>query len=422
MSPPLLLILLFIPSARAQNFTDIQAPHFTPAVSAPSANDCGGDFDPKTLPLDDGKALAGGSFESKVEGRDFPSVFQAWEPASNLSRAESLAKHDLVWTGVGAYGLKGNSRWAGLATSYTGNVAGGGPNTVRLAEIRWYDGHFEDGDDPNKQYLPKGHPWWLSKGGAMVGANTTLTSPYFRLDHHNPCFQAQVARQCKAAIAAGLDGCMFDWWPNADADQVQMLKGVREAIGNSGLIIVNANGADPESSMPYINGVFTEGFAASFWPSGQGYAKVPYPKAEAWQYLISDLQALESQTQSPHINAIEGWGGAGDERYLRALTAVVLVYSKAYVLFSRPNKTVPNHDHTHAWDPFWDKGLGTPTSEATPVPGGAVKREFTGGTVVYNPSQSAVSISFPEPRTSRATGKAAPLQQVLAGDGDIFLK
>lgn len=395
---------------------------------ATQVRDCRSPLDP-AAPPQDGPAVSAGGVSGKIDGRGFPSVFQAWETASNLGKEDSFARHDLAWTGLTSYGLKGNSRWAGLSTAFTGggrqaSLRGGNTNLVLLAEIRWKDGRFEDGDDPAKQYLPKGHPWWLQKDGAMVPANTTLTAPYFLLDYRDPCFQEQVARQCKAAIATGLfDGCMLDWWHNADSDQLAMLRKVREAIGSGGLIIVNANGDAPTASFPYINGVFTEGFGASFWRGGQGYAQVPYPKPEAWQNLIALLQTLETSATPPRINAIEGWGDAGDAPYLRSLTTLVLAYSKAYVLYSRPNKTVPNHDHTHPWDPFWDKGLGAPRSDGAPValPGGAVRREFSGGTVVYNPSENAVLLSFPEPRTSRATGVKTSRHQVPPHDGDIFV-
>lgn len=426
---PVWTLWLAAAAARAQDLPEL--PHFkmtraAAPAAAPAGGSCLADLDPNAPPDVDAQSVSAADVSEKVDGRDFPSVFQAWQPASGMDLAESLSRHDLAWTGPTSLGLKSNSRWAGLATEYTPRAgAVRGPGVV-LAELRWYDGVFEDGDDPARQYLPKGHPWWLTDGsGGMVKADTSLTWPMYRLNYKDPCFQEQVARQCKAAVATGYyDGCMLDRWSHADADQVALLKKVREAIGPDALLIVNSNQNVPTASLPYINGAYTEGFGAIFWPGGRGYADVPYPKPDAWRYLVRDLTQLETATQPPRINAVEGWGAPGDSRYIRSLTALVLCYSRAYVLYSRPNKTVPNHDHTHDWDSFWDKGLGRPLSEGPPTPlsGEAVRRDYENGSVVYNPTDKPVEVVFLDARLSRATGRRGQRFVVPPADGDIFLK
>jgi hypothetical protein len=48
------------------------------------------------------------SIAGRIAGRDFPSVFQAWSRADNLKDEGPLvttARHDLVWHGVGSFGL-----------------------------------------------------------------------------------------------------------------------------------------------------------------------------------------------------------------------------------------------------------------------------------------------------------------------------
>lgn len=424
---PLLALLLFLPSARADDFGQLPDLRMQPAAAAagPQAQD------PSDCDADPPPISGNGDAAGKIEGKQYPAVFEAWQPADGLSPADDLQLHQLVWKSPEAFGFKGNSPYQGLITQYTAPAAGinKGPNTVALAEIRWYDGHY-DPSNTSQDYFPGGGPWWMLKGdGTMTPASTTLTQPMYRLNYKDACFQKQVVLKCQAAVKAGLDGCMFDWW-HPDAAMVQMLARVRRAIGDA-LIIVNSNGSVP-SDLSDVNGVFTEGFGASFWPHGQGYAQVPYPSPEAWQYLIQDLKTLEKGARPPRINAIEGWGDAVDERYLRALTTLVLVYSNAYVLYSRPNGTHPNHDHWHEWDAFWTQDLGAPADPQPRDPplsfaGGVVYRRFSNGIAVYNPT--SVSASVPAElldglTRSHRLGELAPGTdvEIPAGDGDILVR
>ena len=317
-----------------------------------------------------------------------------------------------------------------------------GPDTVVLAEIRWHDGWFVEGD-LKKQYLPDDSPWWKrGPGGAKLPSSTTGKLPTFFLDAGNACMQKRVVLQCQAAIRAGFDGCMFDWWPSQDAGQLALLHRVRQAVGDA-LILVNANDRVPKD-MSEINGVFTEGFGAWFWrddsgahfsapDAGKNGAPAPYPPPKGWQYLIKDLKRLEAQAKPPTINAVEAWGPVDDARYMRALTTLVLVYSNAYVLYSRSNQDPVGYDHSHVWDDFWTPDLGSPRDAKPPdpplnVPGGAVYRIFSNGVAVYNPTSAAVAVppAILEGlhRSHRLGGwlaAGAPVQ-VPPGDGDIFVK
>jgi hypothetical protein len=380
---------------------------------------------------------ASSSALNKVNGRSYPSVFMAWQPASNTGSAH----HDMIWSspgyfGLGCYNADADGKpvkqaFTGLCTLYLPALSHN-DNVVRLAEIRWHDGWF---GSPGRQYLPANSPLWLN-GGPSNPANltpTTMTLPAYRLDYKNACFKKQAALQCQAAVKAGLDGCMFDWWSSPDSDQVDMLKKVRAAIGDA-LIIVNANGHVP-SDLSDVNGAFTEGFGTSFFsPGGTGKNgdSIPYPKPEAWQYLIQDLKKLKG-AREPQINAIEGWGDESDSRYMRALTTLVLVYSDAYVLYSRSNAYQGNPDHSHVWDAFWTQDLGQPIEQDPPdparaIPGGAVYRRFSKGIAVYNPTADLVTV--PAALLSglhRSHRLNAPLvpgvdAQVPPGDGDIFVQ
>lgn len=53
---------------------------------------------------------------------------------------------------------------------------------------------------------------------------------------------------------------------------------------------------------------------------------------------------------------------------------------------------------------------------------GAWQREFTSGTVIYNPAGSpGIKVRFDKPRRSRATGISNIEHALNANDGDIFL-
>ena len=51
-----------------------------------------------------------------------------------------------------------------------------------------------------------------------------------------------------------------------------------------------------------------------------------------------------------------------------------------------------------------------------------MRREFDGGTVIYNPmGNRSVAVVFSQPRTSVATGQTAREHQLASPDGDIYL-
>jgi hypothetical protein len=413
---------------QALNNDPTPVPSAPPTAVAPSvAADCDSPLPP----------IAGSSgAANKINGRGFPSVFQAWQPATNTGSDH----HDLIWNSPGKFGLQCYSadqsgklvkeRYLGLCTAYLGVPPHDG-RVVRLAEVRWHDGWFK-AEDPSVQYLPADSPLWMN-GGPSVPATTTMKNPSYRLNYADACFQKHVALQCQAAVKAGLDGCMFDWWSKPDSHQVEMLRKVRAAIGDA-LIIVNANGNVP-SDLSDVNGVFAEGFGTKFFSAGgtggNGDA-IPYPQPAAWEALIKDLQDWNG-ARAPRINAIEGWGDEGDSRYMRALTSLVLVYSNSYVLYSRSNHFQGNPDHTHDWDDFWTQDLGRPLAQDPPnpapmIPGGAVYRRFANGVVVYNPTAAPVAVpaellnGLTRSRRLRAALPPDGAVSVPPGDGDIIVR
>jgi hypothetical protein len=274
------------------------------------------------------------------------------------------------------------------------------PNFILIAEIRYRDAH--------KSYLPEGHSWWLrdSQGRIVPGWDE---GQFLCLDFHNPGFRRQVTKQAKAAMASGaVDGVMLDWWSD-DASRLALVKEVREAIGDSALIICNANDRTTPQTAPFINGCFMECYRSK--------------TAEDWKRIADTLVWAEKNLRSPRVNCLETWfhKSRDDLHLMRATTTLALTHGNGYCLFSDPNP-LPTPDHLHDWYSFWNKSVGRPVSAGTTAADGTVKREFDAGTVIYNPMGNRdVTIRFSQPRTSVATGRTAMEHQLGSPDGDIYL-
>ncbi len=350
----------------------------------------------------------------RIEARTFPSVFQAWNPATNMhdeSPLHTLARHDLVWHAPEFFKLKWNNEYIGLADGFDKESVQSGrafrqellalnPNLILIVEIRYRDAP--------KKYLPEGHAWWLrdQRGRIVPGWEE---GGFSCLDFHNPEFRRQVARQAKAAVASGVvDGVMLDWWSD-DAGRLALVKEVREAIGDGALIICNANDRTTPQTARFINGYFMECTTS----------KTP----QDWKKIADTLAWAEKNLRSPRVNCLETWfhQSRDDLHLMRATTTLALTHGDGYCLFSDPNP-LPTPDHMHNWYPFWNKSLGRPVAVGTTAADGTVRREFDGGTVVYNPmGNKEVIVRFPEPRTSVATGRTATEHRLGSPDGDIYL-
>jgi hypothetical protein len=354
------------------------------------------------------------SVRERITGRTFPSVFQAWNRANNLPHEDldtTLARHDLVFHSPLFFRLQWNEGPEGLATEFTPEsvqralnrrkaLLEANPNLILIAEIRYRDAAGN--------YLPEDHPWWKrDEHGAR--AKGWEEGGYFLLDFANPEFQAHVAAQARAVVRSGVvDGVMLDWW-NDDAVHLQLVRKVREAIGEDALIIVNANDRRTPQTAPYINGYFMECYRSQ--------------TPDDWRTIAQTLSWAEMNLRAPHINCVETWyhHSRQDLNLMRATTTMALTLSDGYCLFSDPNP-LPTPDHLHDWYSFWNKSLGRPKSAGQRQPDGSIRREFEHGTVVYNPmGNPAVHVEFAEPRRSLATGNLSSEHEIDPADGDIFL-
>lgn len=350
----------------------------------------------------------------RVRGREFPSVFQAWNPADNLKEdtLATAARHDLIFHGVSFFGLRWEGPHEGLAMSFTPESVGAArqkrkallarnPNVILLAEIRYRDAH--------RSYLPEGHAWWRRGREGKIVAGWE-EGGYLQLDFGQAAFREQVAAQAQAAVSSGaVDGVMLDWWQD-DAERLALAQAIRARIGAEALILANANDRRTPKTAPFINGFFMECYRSQ--------------TTEEWGRIADTLAWAERNLRPPRINCLETWFHASraDESLMRCTTTLALALSDGYCLFSDPNP-LPTPDHLHNWYAFWERGLGRPLVPGQVRPDGALAREFSGGTAVCALTNAApVTVAFPEPRTSRATGRRACVHTVGPRDGDLFLK
>ena len=366
------------------------------------------------------------SVAQRLAARSFPSIFQAWNGADNLNEdpEATLARHDLYWHLPEAYGLRWDGPSPGRATTFVATSAAPAramrerllarnPNMILLAEICYRDAA--------PTYLPADHRWWRrdSRGNRVSGWEE---GGYLQLDWSNAEFRDHVVAQAKATIDTGVvDGILLDQWDEEDAGRLALVKAVRDAIGPDTLIIVNPEVRRIPRSARYVNGVFLEN---CFQPApGQPCRGLNSPGA--WKFVADVLLWAEKNLRVPRVNALEGWfvNSRQELNRMRATTTLALTHSNGYTLFGDPND-LPVPDHRHDWYRFWDaKSLGRPMAPMTKRHDGAFQREFTGGTVVYNPQGNrSVTVTFDGHRTSAATGRSAGTFAVDGMDGDVFLK
>jgi hypothetical protein len=371
---------------------------------------------------------------ARVAQHGFPAVFQAWSPIEGFNRApapasplaeqesslQSMARHDLVFLSLGQCGLIPDNRGhEGLSEGFTpesvqrartlkARLLAANPHAVLLAEIRYHDA-------PGS-YLPEDSPWWLRDPESRRVPKTrgTVLNGYFMLNFAELGWQEQVATLCAAAVATGaVDGCMLDWFADDDLAHASLAQKIREKLGDRGLLIVNVNGHVPSRSAPYINGLYMEGFGASFFSD--------------WREAVRNLQWAPSHLRAPAFTALELWYPAGtppgpssgrnDLARMRMVTTLSLCNSDGYALYS------PAPGHAHDWYAFWTPDLGRPIGIIGRVdPNKAYSRKFEHGTVWFNPpGNAAITVEFPGPVIRKSTGERGVRFVVPAGDGDIFL-
>ena len=379
-------------------------------------------------------ARAKDSVAQRVSGNKFPAIFQAWNPVDMTNqfpldtleqRLQAAAKHSLLWEEpVSQLGFKTplvlgavwDHRHGGIATDFTAETKQQAlvnrkrllelnPNMVLLLEVRWRDA-------PGS-FLPEDSPFWKrNPDGSRKKGWDGGPEPYYLMEPENADFAANIARQCKIAIDSGIyDGVMFDW-----DGYLPIVKKTREILGNDALIICNIHDRINlgEQYKGLINGAFME-----LNQEGPGIAG---KKLGSWESSRKALLYFEENFARPVVNCFESWGDRKDLRRMRAATTLGLTHSDGYVLYADPNP-LKTPDHLHDWYPFWDAPLGKPAAKLVTRQDGSYQREFSGGTVIYNPiSNKPVTVKFDAPHKRVSDGSMGREFIVAEYDGEIFLK
>lgn len=379
----------------------------------------------------------------RVNSRDYPSAFMAWynidmpeyPVGTEDERIKACARHDLMWEeplsqlGEGVdliLGLIWDHKHHGLATKFTEEslkhalinrkkLQALNPNMVCLFEVRWRDAPMS--------FLPEDSDWWLrDESGEIKKGWLGGWEPFYLLDYKNEGLLDNIARQAKIAVESGVyDGIMLDWSGN-----LEVIKRIREAIGNEKLIIVNIHD-DIEDGIrykDYINGAFMElNPIDSLSMPVDGlklYSKDDVNKRN-WSKIEEALQYFEANFLEPQINCLEVWGNRSDMKRMRATATLGLTMSDGYILYADPNP-LPTPDHYHDWYSFYDVKLGKPIAKGKKRSDGSWIREFEGGTVIYNPyGNKEVTVSFNKEMKRISDNSISDTFKVQQRDGDIFV-
>jgi hypothetical protein len=361
-----------------------------------------------------------------LEDAAYPRIFQNWANAYNPSNPSeptltTVARHDLFWTiplgfgwnwvdGTGAITEDYHSETVGFVGSVQypiSTLRTLNPSIKIIAEIRHNYASLDTGYD----HLPLTDTWWKLLNGQLVPLGPGYPNSYL-LDEGNSSLQEHVARRAAAVMATGqFDGIMLDTTPPGTAYLLPLLTAVRSAIGEKGIIIVNANSHQLSSAeLSKVNGVFME---CGYIETGS-----PYPN---WQTVKAALDYNEIQiTRAPKVNCLQDWYSTSpsdptDIKRMRAITTLSLTHSNGLVNFGR--------DQYYWYDSFWSNhSLGVPLGVHYPVTSIADRRDFKNGSAIWNAAPNAsITVTFPQTRKSLATGQIGTTFTLTGIDGDIYL-
>ena len=398
------------------------------------------------------------SIISRIQARDYPSVFQAWDDLIGFEKTrknaepwndevlytERLTKHDLHWSPF--FGLwwkiSETEPTYGLSTQLGGELEEAkairqqrltlNPNMLFLVEVRIHN-HLQT------SAFPPDSEFWLRDRNNRIIANNYSENP---MDLLNRDLQSLLIERIVAVAKCGLfDGVMIDGFNSnatgfvdrhfhsaTDEDIIaattRILREVRTRVRDDFLILVNANRTKPTAYAEYVNGTFME----TGHDSNGSYTR------EGLQEIEDTLMWAETQLREPQINCLEGEGvgtsppnSPENQRWMRVFTTLSLTHSNGYVLYTDGMRFVDPQaaHHAHIWYDFWDADLGQPIGEKAQLyenREGLFIREFTHGWAVYNRSGAPQAIQLPEQATGVESGLRNTTHTLPDLDGEIYLK
>jgi hypothetical protein len=110
-----------------------------------------------------------------------------------------------------------------------------------------------------------------------------------------------------------------------DDERLELIRAIRVAIGDSALILVNANDRTTPRTASYINGYFMECTRTR--------------SAADWKRIAGTLAWGGEHLRAPRVMCLETWyhQSRQDLSLMRATTTMSLVLGDGYALFSDPN-------------------------------------------------------------------------------------
>lgn len=421
-------------------------------------------------------ALAFGelSLQEKVDSRSLPSIAGAWAEwfvnRPELSNAEMTASHDMFWSPEFSHRpvlVDGEIKLIGDLTAskrQRDELLALNPNMLLIYEIAMRKAY--SGSDLYKGDFPLIR--W-DDGTQVFGIPSEVDTDLL-IDFTHPKAQELIVGYALALAESGLyDGIFFDFWQengvilkgyrSLEAEQaarVEILRRIREAVGDDFLIIVNNTGKLTLAT-PYINGIFMEAFRSDLKNYNYDGLK-----------LLEDIFFwAEEHLQEPQINFLEAEGigaqlpmSVDNRRWMRLMTTLGLTHSDGYFLYTMGvqwdekhphDDTYLNyqgaafynnrrywithreqhdtlfhlHHHEHYWHAFWDADLGQPVSEKAQRyedREGLFIREFTNGWAVYNRSGKEQIVQLPVKSNGIESGITAIEHTISDLDGEIYLK
>lgn len=351
----------------------------------------------------------------------YPRIAMLWASVRGDNSLESMAKHDLIMSGVGRLGLVWDGDPKGLADCFTSDSVATAKK--RIAEIRKLNpdaviiGDLLFYEYPDS-WLPEDHPWWLRKDGERQ----QFWPGTHRMDWYNEAYRRHVVQQTIALKEVGVDGVFYDNIRNEPQPWVAFLTAVREAVGDEFLILANAGYAvgQYDFAAPYLNGMMYE--------SGWSH------KRTQWDDCIKEMQHTQSLLRQPRISLIErfeeirghaGWPGdpkrgqkpPSDDSARRWSLCYSLCIGDFYYLFS------DNTSHRHDWYPEYDVKIGLPIEPGKRINSHVWQRRYEKALVVVNlpGAAAAYEVKLDKPTKDSLTGKFGASFDILPGEGRILV-
>ncbi len=351
----------------------------------------------------------------------YPRIAMLWANVRGERSAASMARHDLIMAGVGGFGLRYDREPTGLAEGFAPDSIGRAkerlaeirrlnPKAVILCEVYFYE--YSD------SWLPEDHPWWLRKDGQRQ----QFWPGTHRMDWSNAAYREHVVRITVAVQQVGFDGVFYDNLRDEPEPWVAFLKGVRQAVGDRFLVLVNAGYAvgRHDFAAPYLNGMMYE----SGWSHGR----------TEWEDCVARMQHTQSLLREPKISVVErfeetgsraGWPSdpnrgkkpPADPQARRWSLCYTLTIGDFYYLFS------DNTSHNHDWYDEYDVKIGLPTGPGEKINPYTWQRCYDRALVVVNlpGAPGPYEVKLDHPARDSLTGQAGTQFSVAPGDGAILV-